>query len=199
MPAFVGVFHARPLWLARRCASILALAALQCAHSRRRMLVVARGVLPTPLRQHSWDPSAPPSSLLKYSTGCVIARIGSQHSGATRYFASRAEFSSALGEVEECHYGIFQRTVSVGSTKMALVSSSANAVRSYSQHLRSWRRPGKPLLPGADAGRWRFANTVLVLSHRLMAAALAIPRPGQAGARRQPRNRPRPPAVLRRA
>src|SRR5581483_6210294 len=33
-----------------------------------------------------------------------------QNSNVGRYFASRVELCSALGEVEKCHDGIFQRT-----------------------------------------------------------------------------------------
>src|SRR4051794_6685716 len=49
------------------------------------------------------------SRLLKNSTACVIARMRSQNSDGSRYFAGRAELSSALGEVEKCHEGIFQQ------------------------------------------------------------------------------------------
>jgi hypothetical protein len=59
-------------------------------------------------------PAAPednaPSSLLKHSTGCVIARMRSQNTDPSRYFASRAELRSAPGEVEKCQEGVFQRT-----------------------------------------------------------------------------------------
>ena len=52
------------------------------------------------------------SSLLKNSTGCAIAWMRSQNNDASRYFASRAELRSALGEVEKCQEGIFQRAAS---------------------------------------------------------------------------------------
>jgi hypothetical protein len=50
-----------------------------------------------------------PNSPLKNSTGCVIAWMRCQNSDASRYFASRAELGSALGEVEKCHDGNFQQ------------------------------------------------------------------------------------------
>jgi hypothetical protein len=50
------------------------------------------------------------SSLLKNATGCVNSRMRCQNNELSHYFASRAELGSALGEVEECHEGIFQRT-----------------------------------------------------------------------------------------
>src|SRR4051812_3162187 len=55
----------------------------------------------------SQQPAA--NRLLKNSTACVIAWMRSQNSDGSRYFASRAELSSALGEVEKCHDGIFQQ------------------------------------------------------------------------------------------
>lgn len=50
-------------------------------------------------------------SWLKNSIGCAVARMRSRNSDASRYFASRAELCSALGEVEKCHEGIFQKAV----------------------------------------------------------------------------------------
>ena len=56
------------------------------------------------------------SSLLKNSTGCDVAGMRRQNNDVSRYFASRAKLCFALGEVEKCHEGIFQQTVSVGRT-----------------------------------------------------------------------------------
>jgi hypothetical protein len=53
------------------------------------------------------SPGKPRNSPLKNSMGCVIAWMRCQNSDASRYSASRAEFSSALGEVEKCHDGHF--------------------------------------------------------------------------------------------
>ncbi|TWT30647.1 hypothetical protein Enr8_41680 [Blastopirellula retiformator] len=50
-----------------------------------------------------------PTSPLIFSTGCVIARMRSQNSDVSRYFASREELCSESGEVEKCHDGIFQQ------------------------------------------------------------------------------------------
>jgi hypothetical protein len=53
------------------------------------------------------------SSPLKNSMGCLIVWMRCQNSDASRCFASRAEFSSALGEVEKCHDGIFQQAAKI--------------------------------------------------------------------------------------
>src|SRR4051812_23502269 len=62
----------------------------------------------------------PSSRLLKNSTACVIARMRSQNSDGSRCFASRAELSSALGEVEKCHEGIFQQAARGGRSKVGV-------------------------------------------------------------------------------
>jgi hypothetical protein len=66
--------------------------------------------LPAVLTRHGVQPHCWTNSLLKNSTGCVIARMRSQNNDTSRYFASRAEVRSAPGEVEKCQEGIFQRT-----------------------------------------------------------------------------------------
>ena len=74
-----------------------------------------------------------PGSLLKNSTGCVIARMRCQDSVASHYFASRAEQSSALGEVEKCHRGIFQRAARpwTAAAALVLVASLAGCASPY--------------------------------------------------------------------
>jgi hypothetical protein len=59
------------------------------------------------------------SSLLKNSTGYVIARMRSQNNDPSRSFASRAELRSALGEVEKCQDGIFQGLLGLESRAIA--------------------------------------------------------------------------------
>jgi hypothetical protein len=61
-----------------------------------------------------------PSSLLIYSTSCVVAWMRCQNNDASRRFASREGLCPELGEVEKCHDGIFQRTTRPRPTAQAL-------------------------------------------------------------------------------
>ncbi len=92
-------------------------------------------------------------SLLKYSTGCIIAWMRCQNSDASRYFASREGLCPELGEVEKCHDGFFQRPArrqslaaaklrsGLGRSGWALVALAALA------GCHQQTAPGDPFLP----------------------------------------------------
>ncbi len=82
------------------------------SHGVQRLVRKPFGADPVFFLRRSRLPQEPPrdNSLLKNSTGCVIAGMRCQNSDPSCYFASREGLCPELGEVGKCHEGIFQRT-----------------------------------------------------------------------------------------